>query len=53
MPHLGGTIYKTIKEAIKMSTGDYGLISTYANKDGALFYFVNGKPIMKIEAPKK
>ena len=53
MAHLGGQIYNSIKEAIKYSTGDYGLISTYQDAKGKLWYFLNGKPVVSIEAPKK
>ena len=53
MAHPGGTIYKTIKEAIKFSSGEFGLISCYEDANGKLFYFINGKPTMSIEAPKK
>ena len=53
MAHLGGQVYDTIKDAVKYSSGDWGVIATYKNKEGEYFYFVNGRPIMKIEAPKK
>lgn len=53
MAHLGGEIYTTIKEAIKYSSGEFGLIATYQDADGKLFYFVNGKPIVSIKASKK
>lgn len=53
MAHLGGEIYTTIKEAIKYSSGEFGLIATYQDADGKLFYFVNGKPIVSIKAEKK
>jgi len=53
MAHLGGQIYDSIKDAIKYSSGDYGLIATYQDADLKLWYFVNGKPIISIKAPKK
>lgn len=53
MAHLGGQIYTSIKEAIKFSSGEFGLIATYQDADGKLFYFVNGKPIVSIKAEKK
>jgi len=53
MAHLGGQIYTSIKEAIKYSSGDWGVISTYQDADGKLWYFIDGKPTMSISAPKK
>ncbi len=53
MAALGGTVYKTIKEAIKYSSGEFGLIATYEDANGKLFYFLNGKPVVSIAAPKK
>jgi len=53
MAQPGGTTYKTIKQAIKYSTGEFGCISVYENADGKLYYFVNGKVMMTIGAPKK
>ena len=53
MAHLGGQIYTTIKEAIKYSSGEYGLISTYQDANGKLYYFVNGLCKITIAAPKK
>lgn len=48
MAHIGGTVYKTIKEAIKYSSGEFGLIATYEDANGKLFYFLNGKPVVSI-----
>lgn len=53
MAHPGGKIYFSIKEAIKYSTGEYGLISTYEGPDGKLYYFINGLCKMTIKAPKR
>jgi hypothetical protein len=53
MAFLENSTYSTIKEAIKYSTGDYGLIAVYQAPDGKLTYFINGVPSMCIEAPKK
>ena len=53
MAHPGGKIYYTIKEAIKYSSGEFGLIATYEDANGKLYYFINGKPTMSIESPKK
>ena len=53
MAHLGGEICLTIKDAIKKSTGSGGLISTYQDSTGKLFYFLNGRPCITIKAPKK
>ena len=53
MAHLGGQIYTSIKEAIRFSSGEFGLIATYQDADLKLWYFVNGKPIISIKAPKK
>ena len=53
MAVLGGIIYKTIKQAIKMSTGEFGCISCYEDASGKLWYFVNGKVMITIKAPKK
>jgi hypothetical protein len=53
MAHIGGQIYTTIKEAVKFSSGDFGLISCYQDVNGKLFYFVNGIPVVSIDAPKK
>ena len=53
MAHIGGQIYTTIKDAIKNSSGEFGVISTYQDADGKLWYFINGKPTMSIAAPKK
>ena len=53
MAHLGGQIYTSIKEAITFSSGDFGVISTFQDADLKLWYFVNGKPIISIKAPKK
>lgn len=41
--------YYTIKEAVKYSTGEYGLIAVYINKQGKETYFINGKPILKFK----
>jgi len=39
--------YNTIKEAIKYSTGEYGLIAVYVNpKTNEEVYFINGKPFL-------
>ena len=53
MAHLGGQIYTSIKEAVKYSSGEFGLIATYQDADGKLFFFINGRPTISIEAPKK
>jgi hypothetical protein len=53
MAHLGGQTYNTIKDAIKFSTGEFGLIATYEDAEGKLWYFINGKPTMSITSPKK
>ena len=53
MAHIGGTTYKTIKEAIKYSTGEFGCIAVYENPNGKLYYFINGLCKATIEAPKK
>ena len=53
MAHIGGQVYTTIKEAIKYSTGEYGLISCYEAPDKKLYYFINGLCKATIEAPKK
>ena len=53
MAHIGGQVYKTIKEAIKYSTGEYGLISCYEDANGKLYYFINGLCKATIDAPKK
>ena len=53
MAHLGGQIYTTIKESIKMSTEPFGLIATYQDATGKLFYFISGRPVMSIASPKK
>ena len=45
MAHLGGEVYTTVKEAIKYSSGDYGLIATFEDAEGNLYWFVNGKPV--------
>jgi hypothetical protein len=34
MAHIGGEVYTTIKEAIKYSSGDYGLISHFEDAEG-------------------
>ena len=44
MAYLTGHIFTDIKEAIKYSTGDFGLISIFEDKNGKLHYFLNGKP---------
>jgi hypothetical protein len=53
MAHLGGQIYDSIKDAVKYSSGEFGLIATYKDANGKLFYFINGKPVVSIEAPTK
>ena len=53
MAVLGGTTYKTIKQAIKYSTGEFSCISCYEDATGKLWYFVNGKVMITINAPKK
>jgi hypothetical protein len=53
MAHPGGKIYYTIKEAIKYSSGEFGLIATYEDANGILYYFINGKAVMKFDKPKK
>jgi hypothetical protein len=53
MAHIGGQVYTSIKEAIKNSSGDFGLVSTYLAPDGAYHYFINGVPKITIAAPKK
>ena len=53
MAHIGGTTYKTIKDAILNSTGEYGLISCYEDANGKLYYFINGLCKVTIAAPKK
>jgi hypothetical protein len=53
MAHLGGEVYTTIKESIKMSSEPYGVIATYLAPDGAYHYFLNGVPKITISAPKK
>ena len=53
MAHIGGEVYTTIKESIKMSSQPYGLIATYLAPDGAYHYFINGKPVVSIASPKK
>jgi hypothetical protein len=45
MAHLGGEVYTTVKEAIEKSTGDGGLIATFQDTEGNLYWFVNGKPV--------
>ena len=53
MAHIGGEVYTTIKESIKMSSEPYGLIATYLAPDGAYHYFISGRPVVTISAPKK
>tara|TARA_R110000782_G_scaffold41855_2_gene95614 strand:+ start:629 stop:793 length:165 start_codon:yes stop_codon:yes gene_type:complete len=53
MAHLGKTVYFTIKDAIIQSTHPFGLIATYQDKNGVLYWFVNGRPSMSIGKPKK
>ena len=53
MAHIGGIPRKTIKDAIKYSTGEYGLISSYEDANGKIYYFINGLCKATIEAPKK
>ena len=53
MAHLGGQVYDTIKDAVKYSSGDWGVIATYQDAAGKLFYFINGRPVMSIAGPKK
>ena len=54
MAHLGGQVYDTIKDAVKYSSGDWGVIATYQDAlTGKLFYFINGRPVMSIAGPKK
>jgi hypothetical protein len=53
MAHIGGQVYTTIKEAIKYSSGEYGLISCYEDANGKLYYFINGLCKATIDAPKK
>lgn len=53
MAHIGNEVYTTIKESIIMSSEPHGLIATYLAPDGAYHYFINGKPVVKINAPKK
>lgn len=53
MAHIGGTPHKTIKEAIKYSTGEFGCIATYEDANGKIYYFINGLCKATMEAPKK
>jgi hypothetical protein len=53
MAQVGGMIYKTIKDAIKYSSGEYGLISCYEDANGKLYYFINGLCKVTIAAPIK
>ncbi len=53
MAHIGGTTYKTIKEAIKYSTGEFGCIATYEDANGKIYYFINGLCKATMEAPRK
>jgi len=53
MAHIGGIPRKTIKDAIKYSTGEYGLISSWTDSNGKIYYFINGLCKMTIDAPKK
>lgn len=53
MAVIGGTIYKTIKEAVRYSSGEFGLIACYEDAEKKLYYFINGKPVVSIKAPKK
>jgi|688.fasta_scaffold2880496_1 hypothetical protein len=53
MAHIGGEVYTSIKEAIKMSSEPFGIIATYLAPNGAYHYFINGKPKISISAPKK
>jgi len=48
MAHIGGTVYTSIKEAVKMSSEPFGLIACYQSPDGALYYFINGIPQVSI-----
>jgi len=38
------TRFYTIKEAVKYSTGSYGVIAVYIDKKGKEYFFINGKP---------
>ena len=53
MANIGGVSRKTIKEAIKYSTGEHGLISSWTDSNGKIYYFINGLCKMTIDAPKK
>jgi hypothetical protein len=53
MAFLENSTYSTIKEAIFYSTGNNGIIAVYEAPDGKLVYFLNGKPSITIQAPKK
>ncbi len=43
-------VYNTIKEAIYHSTPDNGLLAIYKDAEGTEYWFVNGKPSVKITA---
>jgi hypothetical protein len=53
MAFLENNTYNTIKEAVFYSTGNNGLIAVYQSPDGKLVYFINGRPSITIQAPKK
>lgn len=48
MAFLENNRYSTIKQAIKFSTGSYGLIAVYVDpKTKKEVFFLNGKPYLK------
>lgn len=53
MAQIGGIPRKTIKDAIKYSTSEHGLISSYEDANGKIYWFINGLLKATIEAPKK
>jgi hypothetical protein len=47
MAFLENNKYSTIKEAIKFSTGEYGLIAVYVEpKTKKEYFFIGGRPAM-------
>ena len=51
MAFLENNTYSTIKEAIKYSTGEWGLIAVYVNPKTKLpTYFINGKPALTFKS---
>jgi hypothetical protein len=38
--------FYSIKEAVKYSTGEFGVIAVYIDKQGKEYFFINGRPAM-------